>query len=102
MKELRQIGWAAEPALRKVLEEKRSLEMRKRVNELLAAIRGTGLPPEVLQLLRGVEVLEHINTATARQLLRKLAESPLPEGLGRDELRQESGIALHRLATHKP
>jgi WD40 repeat protein len=100
--ELRRLGWAAESALREAMEGRLSLEMRKRIEDLLAGIRGTRLPADLLRMLRGIEVLEHINTAASLQLLRKLAEPSLPEGLGRDELRREAQSALHRLTPSKP
>jgi WD40 repeat protein len=100
--ELRKLGWSAESALREALEGKNSLEKRKRIEDLLAGIRVTKLPTDLLRMLRGVEVLERINSTAARQLLRKLADDSLPEGLGRDELRREAQAALQRLAPAKP
>ncbi len=96
--ELRELGWSVESSLREALEGKLSLEMRKRINDLLAGIRGVRLPTDLLRMLRGVEVLERINSEASRQLLRKLADPSLPEGLGRDELRREADAALRRLA----
>jgi dipeptidyl aminopeptidase/acylaminoacyl peptidase len=103
--ELRKLGWAAEPALRKALAGKLSLEARKRIQELLDGIGELVLPLELVQFLRSVEVLEHVNTTAARQLLRKLADALLGEGLGQAELSREAKASLERLArqsTAKP
>ena len=95
--DLRKLGWAAESALRKALADKPSLEARKRIQSLLDRMGEQGLPLELVQLLRGIEVLEHVNTAAARQLLRKLADSTLGDGLGRKEINREAKASLERL-----
>lgn len=75
--ELRRMASRVEPMLRWALQNKPSLEMRRRIEAILAE------PPfpatEDLQLLRAIVVLEHIGTSEARGILEKLAggaESP--------------------------
>lgn len=91
-KELRELGWAAEPTLHKVLEDKPSLEARQRIRALLDGIRKQPLPLELLRVLRGVEVLEHVGTPAARKLL-----STLTEDTTRGRLTREAEAALQRL-----
>lgn len=72
-KELAQMGEQIEPALRRVLEGKPSLEVRQRVQGILGSLRGVP-PAATLRTLRAMEVLERAATPEARQILRKLAE----------------------------
>jgi RNA polymerase sigma factor (sigma-70 family) len=69
--ELEKMGEPAERALRKALEERPSIEVKRRIEQLLETLR---LPPERLQALRALEVLEHLDTPESRQLLAKLAD----------------------------
>jgi len=94
---LRKLGWAAEPALRKALADKPSLEARKRIQTLLDSFGELHLPKELVQLLRGIEVLERVNTPAARRLLRKLADSKPGDGLGQQEMSREAKASLERL-----
>jgi hypothetical protein len=73
--ELQQLGAEAEPALRHALMQKPSPEARERLALLLEKC-GT-IAPELLQAVRGVEVLEYLRTAEARDLL-GLKEIGLP------------------------
>jgi WD40 repeat protein len=91
-KELRELGWVAEPALHKALEDKPSLEARQRMKALLDDIRKQPLPPEMLRMLRGMEVLEHIGTLTARKTLDSLAE-----GVPQARLTREAKAVLQRM-----
>ncbi|HTU93815.1 MAG TPA: WD40 repeat domain-containing protein [Gemmataceae bacterium] len=91
-KELQEIGWLAEPALHKALEDKPSLEMRRRVKALLDGIRKQPLPPAMLRMLRGMEVLEHIGTPEARKVMASLAA-----GTPQARLTREAKAALQRL-----
>jgi RNA polymerase sigma factor (sigma-70 family) len=94
--ELRKLGWIAEPALQKLLEGKPSPEARKRAQELLSGIR-TGEPtPDLLRLLRGIEVLERIGTAPANRLLETVAA-----GRPHDRPTREAQASLERL-TRRP
>jgi WD40 repeat protein len=68
---LAQLGPQMEDALQATLAKNPSLEMRKRIEMLLAARKA--LTPEDVRSLRVVRALEQINTAEARELLTSLA-----------------------------
>jgi WD40 repeat protein len=90
---LAKLGHAAEPALRKALERKPSLEVRQRVAALLARLGEQVASPEQLRLSRAVEALERIGTAEARKVLRELSQ-----GAADAWLTQEAKASLERLA----
>jgi RNA polymerase sigma factor (sigma-70 family) len=71
-KELTRFGQQIEPALRRVLEGKPPIEMRKRVEALQVVLRGAP-PSAVVRVLRSIRVLERIGTQQARELLKVLA-----------------------------
>jgi WD40 repeat protein len=71
--ELTAFGALAVPALEKVLKGKPTLEVRKRVEALLHAIKGRLLAPPQLQTVRAIETLERIATLEARAVLKTLA-----------------------------
>lgn len=77
-KKLASFGEQAEPALRQALENKPSLEMRKRLGALHAAAelanRGVVRSAELLRTLRAIRVLEHIGDREAQQVLQMLAD----------------------------
>jgi HEAT repeat protein len=89
-RELEEQGDDAELALQKILEGPCSLEMRRGVEQILEKL---GTSPQLLQKLRAVEVLEHIATPEARELLRNLAE-----GAPKARVTQEAKASLERLA----
>src|SRR5262249_37780219 len=70
-KELRKLGELAEPALRKALASRPTLEMSRRLQGLLDDIAQHQWhpTPEILRQLRAIEVLERIDTPEARRLL---------------------------------
>jgi hypothetical protein len=72
--QLQEAGELAEPALRDLLANDPPLEVRQRVERLLARLDAGVLKPEQLQELRAIEVLERIGTAEARQLLERLSQ----------------------------
>jgi WD40 repeat protein len=73
--ELEKLGELAQPALQKALEKPSSLEMRRRLEKLLDQIQNDRPPPaELLQALRGVNVLERLATSDARQILERLSQ----------------------------
>jgi hypothetical protein len=90
---LERLGARAEAALRQALARKPVLETRKRLEGLLNKLVGPVTDPERLQESRGAEVLEHIGTPEARQVLRALAN-----GAPAAALTQEARTALERLA----
>jgi WD40 repeat protein len=71
--ELERMRQAAAPFLEKALAKQPSPETRRRLEGLLGKIRASAVGDE-LRLLRIIDVLEHINTAEARELLRAVAE----------------------------
>jgi WD40 repeat protein len=70
MTELEKLGLAAEPALHAALDAKPSLEVRQRIEAILDKLSGS---PR-WRLLRALEVLEHIGTPEARQVLATLSK----------------------------
>jgi hypothetical protein len=66
--ELEKMGPAIEPALRKVLDDKPSLEVRRRIEKVLEK-----MTDERLRTLRALEAIEYMNTPEARRLLESLA-----------------------------
>jgi hypothetical protein len=69
--ELEKLRELPEPALRKLLDAKPSLEVRQRAERLLQRIEDK--PAEVMQQLRAVTVLERLGTVEAREVLKHLA-----------------------------
>jgi hypothetical protein len=60
------------------LTNKPSLEVGRRLEQLVARLQGMRPTAELLRALRGIESLEHIGTPAAREVLVKLGEgSPL-------------------------
>jgi hypothetical protein len=70
MTELEKIGLDVEPVLRAALNGKPSLEVRQRIEAVLEKLSGG---PR-LRFLRALEVLEHVATDEARQLLESLSQ----------------------------
>jgi hypothetical protein len=95
-KELQQLGEQAESALREALQGKLSLEARKRVEELLDKVKPLADSPEGLRSLRAMEVLEHIGTSEAREVLQTLAN-----GASQARLTREAKASLERLAKRR-
>jgi WD40 repeat protein len=86
------LGKLAEPGLRDALTRQPSLEVRRRLEKLLAQRETVALPPPALQTVRAMEVLEHIGSAEARHALEK------PTRAGRQSyFAQEARAALERL-----
>jgi WD40 repeat protein len=92
-RELEALGDVAEAALRAALEAKPSLELRRRVEPLLAKLEGPITSPDALRALRALEALERVGTAEARAVLARLADGE-PEA----RLTREARAALRRLA----
>ncbi len=73
--ELRGYGKEVEAELRKVLEGKPPLEVRRRVEALLAVLADVAaLSPQQLRLLRALQALERMGTPEARAVVKSLAE----------------------------
>jgi hypothetical protein len=94
-KELAKLAEVVEPALCQALKENPSVEVRRRIQQLLEDLEPRhpkGASPRLLRWLRALEVLEWIGTPAARELLGKLAAAP-----PREEVGQEARAALRRL-----
>jgi hypothetical protein len=91
--ELEMQAEAAEPALRKALEGKPSLEIHRRLTDLLKPLETRSPPPSRLRVLRALQVLEDVGTAEARELLETLSK-----GAADAQVTQEAKAALQRLA----
>ena len=94
--ELEKLGDLAEPALRAALADKPSLEVRNRVKPILENLEPSR-SPQRMQALRAVEVLEHLATSEAQELLRTLAG-----GTPSHPLTREAKMALQRLNRNPP
>jgi hypothetical protein len=70
-RELQGLGDLAVPALRRALDNRPSLEVRRRIERLLAQDRVAS--PDRLRNSRAIEALERVDTPAARRLLEKLA-----------------------------
>jgi len=92
--ELKKVGEAAWPQLRKVFDNPPSLEAQERVRLLLGNHQDDPfLPvPDRLRVMRALELLERLGTAGARDLAQTLADGA-PEAW----LTQEAKAMLHRM-----
>jgi len=88
--ELEKLGDLVAPALKQALEKNTSVQRRRGLELLLDALQEPS--PDMLRGIRGVEVLEGLATAEARQALRVLAR-----GEGKARLTREAQEALARL-----
>jgi RNA polymerase sigma factor (sigma-70 family) len=90
--ELEKMRAWTEPALRKTLAGSPSLEVRQRVGQLLEKLKTP--TSEELLAIRAIEVLEHIDTPEAAQVLRTLASGDTAARLMQEA---EAASALARL-----
>jgi RNA polymerase sigma factor (sigma-70 family) len=90
---LKQFGPEARVVFREVLARKPTLEVRKRLELLEAALLLPVTSAEVLRQVRAVAVLERLGTPEARELLEALAA-----GAAEAWLTREAAAALRRLA----
>jgi RNA polymerase sigma factor (sigma-70 family) len=95
-RELEEWGELAEAALRKLRDGNPSLEARRRAEDLLAKLSGPLPPGERLRHLRAVEVLEHIGTQPAQEVLQAIVR-----GAPGARLTREAKAALQRLTSRK-
>jgi len=82
------MGDAIEPALRKAIQDKPTLETRRRLQALLDDLEGR----ERLGSLRAIEVLERIGDKPARDLLRRWSH-----GAAGTWLTEEARMSIRRL-----
>jgi WD40 repeat protein len=71
--ELKRLGRAVEPDLRRRLADKPTPDLRKQLEELLAALTKVPFDGEQIRALRSLLVLERIGTPAARAILKDLA-----------------------------
>jgi WD40 repeat protein len=83
----------AEPVFERFLTRELSLEARRRAEAILARLQGPVTDANRLRQLRALEVLEHIGSPAARQVIDTLAA-----GAVNARLTQEARMALQRLA----
>jgi hypothetical protein len=89
---LEKLGPKIAPVLRVAVGKTKSAEVRRRLGALVERWSKAPLTMEDLRVLRGVEVLEAIGTAEARQVLKVLSE-----GASEALLTREAQAALQRL-----
>lgn len=94
VKELERTGDLVLPALRKALAGKSSLEMRRRIDQLVEKLET--ITSERLRAIRAIEALEYAGTPQARQLLAGLAE-----GAAGARKTMEARASLERLNKRK-
>ncbi|MCI0376393.1 MAG: PQQ-binding-like beta-propeller repeat protein [Gemmataceae bacterium] len=92
---LQKLGDLAEPALRQILIDPPSLEVRRRAEAILQKLAQALDSPEHLQMLRGIEALEHMRTADAQSLLKELSR-----GAPTARITRAATASLERLALH--
>jgi len=71
---LKKLWSTAEPTLRAALAGKPTLEVRKRIDELLDQLHQHPIPAEELRQLRAVQALEWMKAPAAMDLLKRLAD----------------------------
>jgi WD40 repeat protein len=93
--ELDRYDRAVEGAIRDALKRPKSLEVRRRLEELLTSMEDPAVSSkETLQVLRAIAVLEYIGTAEAKAILKRMSEgAPLARQT------REARMALARLGS---
>jgi len=90
--ELEELGPRDKTALAKAIEGKPALEVKKRLEGIIARIDQQRVPPGQIRVLRALEVLERIGTTEARSILEKMAQ-----GANDASLTLEARDALERV-----
>lgn len=91
-RQLFDLGAMVEARLRKELSQNKTLEARKRIEDVLHRLK-LGPPPEQLRTLRAIELLEYLGTPDAREILQKLSK-----GRAERTETEDAKAALKRLA----
>jgi WD40 repeat protein len=89
---LKEMGPVADEALRRALRETKSVEVRIRIQRLLAGRGESGYPVQRLRTLRALDVLEQVGGKDAQEVLAELSKKG-----GTAWLRSEAGQGLKRL-----
>jgi WD40 repeat protein len=95
-KDLEALGTEARPSLLGMRDSTTSIEVRRRVQDLLDDPRSLYPTGEALRQTRAIEVLEHIGSAEARRLLKALAK-----GTERAPLTLDARAALRRVQARR-
>jgi hypothetical protein len=95
--ELETLGPIAKPHLRKALDARPSLDLRRRVEKLLERLETRPGPSRWVRRWQAIGVLEHIANPEARQVLQTMAG-----GHAQAQLTQEAKVALGRLGKPSP
>lgn len=90
---LQGLGMLAEGAMRRALRKQPSLEVRRRLEQLLEKLESGERKTAELRTLRAIELLELLNTSESQQQLRDWSQ-----GRADDWLTQEAKASLARLA----
>jgi WD40 repeat protein len=90
--ELEKLGDLAAKALRDRLQAKPSLEMRQRMDKLIAKVNGPVQAPEMVQALRGIETLERMGTRQSLEVLTAVAQ-----GAAGHRVTEDARSAMQRL-----
>jgi hypothetical protein len=90
--DLIKIGDLALPMIREAFQKPAYPEHKRRLEKLLAILENPVLSGEKLQAVRGIEILERINTPEAKTLLEKLSK-----GVPESYLTQEARFACERM-----
>ena len=91
-KDLEHLAYAAAEDLRQAVKTTASPEKRSRIQHLLKLLDATSQSPVYLQQVRAIELLEHLETKKAKQLLERIAS-----GLPIAPITSEARAALNRL-----
>jgi hypothetical protein len=73
-------GKLAKPAMREASNNNASAEVRKRIETLLQRLHDAAYPPDTIRAMRGIEVLERIGSAPAKEMLVSLTNGA-PEAI---------------------
>jgi WD40 repeat protein len=92
-KSLEALEDCAEPSLRDALDRQSSAEARRSIGQLLDKLKAPVSAPQHLQMLRAIEVLEHIGGTEAMAILKLLAT-----GAPQDRATVEASASLERLS----
>jgi hypothetical protein len=91
-RELERLGHLAQPFLERAMAKDPLPETKKRAEELLDKLKGTAAAYELRQM-RIIDVLEHINTPSARELLQQITDGKYDPAFA-DEAKQALRRAL--------
>jgi hypothetical protein len=98
MEELEKLGEGAERALREALKDPLSLEVQRRVEQLLVRLKDRPVStPDARRAMRTIQMLEYFATPEARLLLERLGRGGWGKAAG-----DEARAALVRLETRPP